>query len=280
MEKPVLHAPMDTSAIVLANERLADGVSLLTLHAPEIASAARPGQFVNIACDRFLRRPLGIAGVETQSGSIRIGIQVKGPGTRDIASSQPGSHLSLLGPLGHGFDLDGVENLVVVAGGTGLFPALFLLDHARGIGIKSMSYCGYRSLDTAFLMDLVKDFSDSACFASDNGEFGFHGTCVQALDNASYPEGPACRIGDRRLAAGSTLMAAVGPMPMMRAAALQAERLGIACQVSMEERMACGFGVCLVCACKTHSDDPAIPYHYSRCCAEGPVFRAEDVVWG
>lgn len=279
MKQAVYRIPFDISAKVLANERLAEGFVLLSLHAPEIASAAVPGQFVHVACNRFLRRPLGIAGVDTQKGTIQVGIQVKGQGTRDLASSQTGADLSVLGPLGNGFDLGGVENLVVVAGGTGLFPVLYLLDYARKNGVKSIAYCGYRSSDTAFLTDRVTGLSECAVFASDIGDFGFHGTCVQALVNSSCPDGPACQIADRRLAGATALMAAVGPMPMMRAAAMQAEKLGIPCQVSLEERMACGFGVCLVCTCKTRSEDPAIPYHNSRCCVEGPVFQAEDVVW-
>ena len=277
--KRVLTPPAEYDAVILARETLAEGIVMLTLQAPEIAASAIPGQFVNIGCDRFLRRPLGIAGTDPEAGTILVGIQVKGEGTRDLAGRKAGTSLSVLGPLGNGFDLNGVETLIAVAGGTGLFPVLFLLTQARKAGIQTLAYCGYRSSDSAFLVDKVAGLADCASFASDTGDFGFHGNCVDALKVSACPDESGCRIDGRCLDRDKTLVAAIGPMPMMKAARLEALRLGLPCQVSLEERMACGFGVCLVCACKTRSDDPAIPYHHERCCVEGPVFDAEEVVW-
>ncbi len=279
MRYETLNPPKECLTPILANEKLADGIALLTLDAPEIASAARPGQFVQIACDRFLRRPLGIAGADPAAGTIQVGVQVKGSGTRYLAGLPAGTTLSVLGPLGNGFDLTGVATLVAIAGGTGLFPVLFLLDSARKAGIRTIAYCGYRSFESAFLTDRVALLADCANFASDAGDLGFHGNCVEALTQTSCLDGDSCRVSGERLPAEGILIAAIGPMPMMNAARVQAAQLGVRCQVSLEERMACGFGVCLVCTCKTKSADPEKPYHNARCCVDGPVFRAEDVVW-
>ncbi|MBP7401572.1 MAG: dihydroorotate dehydrogenase electron transfer subunit [Clostridia bacterium] len=271
--------PADVSAELLRNERLAEGFALLTLRAPAVAAAAHPGQFVNISCDRFLRRPFGIAAADPDEGTIQVGIQIKGEGTRDLAGRRPGSVMEVLGPLGRGFSLDGIDTLVVMAGGTGLFPALFLLSHARSAGLRTIAYCGFRSAGTAFLTDRVEAVSDTCRFSSDLGDLGFHGTCVDALCKTSLTDGGTCTVSGCSSPAERMLLAAIGPMPMMDAARRQAEHLGIPCQVSLEERMACGIGVCLVCACKTRPTLPDTRHHHSRCCADGPVFKAEDVVW-
>ncbi len=278
--EPIL-TPIEHTAVVVANEALAPDLVLLTLSAPAIAAAAVPGQFVHIACNRFLRRPFGIAGVDLINGHLRVGIQVKGEGTRDLASRQPGASLSVLGPLGNGFMLDDIDAIIAVAGGTGLFPLTYLLEHAAAHGIQAAAFCGYRSAAHAFLTDVVAASTQHAVYASERGDLDFHGTCVDALCAATVPvDGAAgCRLGSQTFDPARTLLAAVGPMPMMNAARLQAARLGMPCQVSLEERMACGIGVCLVCACKTRTDDPAQPYHASRCCVDGPVFRAEEILW-
>ena len=266
-------------ATVVGNETLAPGVVMLTLDAPLIATTAIPGQFVHVTCNQYLRRPLGIAGADPQAGTIQVGIQIKGEGTRDLASRRKGETLSVLGPLGNGFELGGVEALIAVAGGTGLFPLSFLLEYAKQRGIRTAAFCGYRSADTSFLTEAVAALADRTIYASDAGDIGFHGTCVDALCDATGDGGAACQIGGLVFPPEKTLVAAIGPMPMMNATRKQAARLGIPCQVSLEERMACGIGVCLVCSCKTRSDDPRQPVHHARCCVDGPVFRAEDVVW-
>ncbi len=271
--------PIEHIARVMSNETLAPGVVMLTLDVPAVAAAALPGQFVHIACNQYLRRPLGIAGADPRSGTIKVGIQIKGEGTRDLADRRTGDRISLLGPLGNGFQLEGVEAVIAVAGGTGLFPLSFLLEYAKSHGIRTAAFCGYRSADSSFLTDAVAALADQAVYASDAGDFGFHGTCVDALCDATGDGGAACQIGGLAFPPDKTLVAAIGPMPMMNATRRQAARLGIPCQVSLEERMACGIGVCLVCACETRSDDPSQPVHHARCCLDGPVFRAEDVVW-
>lgn len=270
---------IEHEAAVLHKEDLAPDLVQLTLSAPLIASTAVPGQFVHIACNRFLRRPFGIAGVDIKRGAIRVGIQIKGEGTRALAACRPGETLSVLGPLGHGFDLDGIDAIIAVAGGTGLFPLTFLLEHAAQNGIRAAAFCGYRSAAHAFLTDEIAATAQHTVYASELGDLDFHGTCVDALCAATEATGAACRLGGQTFDPARTLVAAVGPLPMMNAARLQAERLGMPCQVSLEERMACGIGTCLVCACKTHAADPAQPYQQSRCCTDGPVFRAEEIIW-
>ncbi|MDD2373782.1 MAG: dihydroorotate dehydrogenase electron transfer subunit [Clostridiales bacterium] len=244
---------------------------ILTFASPEIASLAMPGQFVNISADKFLRRPIGIMSVDREQGLFSVGIRIQGEGTLNLSVLQPGHYVSLLGPLGHGFKLDNYDRVITVGGGTGVFPLFFVQQYCQEHGIEGIAVCGYRSAAESIL---TEEFTKTACavsFASDAGDMTIAGHAGHAL---------AAVIADlieKKADLSRTLIAACGPKIMMRTAAEQAAAAGISCQVSLEERMACGVGVCLVCVCKTKGSDGEI--ENSRCCADGPVFDAEAVVW-
>jgi dihydroorotate dehydrogenase electron transfer subunit len=260
---------IENMALILDNRRLNEAACVLTVEAPGIAAAAQPGQFVNVACNRFLRRPLGIMDADPKTGRIKLGVRIQGDGTRWLSERPAGETLSLLGPLGHGFDLDGLERVITVGGGTGVFPLYFVQKQCQARGIDSLAVCGYRSRTDSILADDYAALTCQTLLASDSGDMDFTGHAGQALEHllADLPTRP------------STAILTCGPKIMMQTVADLAAKAGVRCQVSLEERMACGVGVCLVCACRIKSEADGQPFTHQRCCVEGPVFPAEVVAW-
>ena len=261
--------PIESKARIVDNQRLNSQTAVLTLEAPDIARTAKPGQFVNISCDQFLRRPIGIMQTDRGAGQIKVGIRIQGAGTRWLSSQQPGSSLSILGPLGHGFDLEGFQRIITVGGGTGVFPLYFVQQVCREQGLEGLAVCGYRSREESILTEEYSTLACQTLFASDLGDMEIAGHAGKALESMllGLPQ-----------AAGTAILTC-GPKIMMQTVSEIASRYGMACQVSLEERMACGIGVCLVCACAVKAGDDGETFTHQRCCVEGPVFPAEVVKW-
>jgi len=253
---------------ILENQTLNDQFFILTLQGEAISQTAQPGQFVNVSCQQFLRRPFGIMAVDRTAGTFQIGIQVKGKGTMEFKDLRAGTVVSVLGPLGHGFDLAGYRRVITVGGGTGVFPLYFVQEHCRAAGVETVAVCGYRSTQDAILVDEFRHVASKAVFASDSGGMDVEGHAAMALDKVLEDLGPA----------EGTVVLTCGPKIMMQAVAERAARAGLPCQVSLEERMGCGIGICLVCVCKIKEQETGAISH-QRCCVEGPVFPAEAVVW-
>jgi len=238
-----------------------EGLIDLTLHCPDIARQAAPGQFLMIRCEGFtLRRPLSIC--DAQGDLLRVVFEVRGAGTAWLAGVEEGDPLDILGPQGKGFDLGDVFRPVVfVGGGIGVFP---LLHACRPFGANATVLLGFR---TASMIALTDDFRATGVdlrLATDDGSEG-HGGLVTDLLAARLDEGPCAAVF------------ACGPHPMLKATAAEAMRRGIPCQVSLEQRMACGMGACLGCAYKILRADGSETY--AHVCVDGPVFDAKDVIW-
>jgi dihydroorotate dehydrogenase electron transfer subunit len=246
---------------------------LITFFCPEIAATAVPGQFVALATSRFLRRPLGIARVDRQQGTVAVGGRAKGEGMAHLLNLTPGAVLSVLGPLGSGYRLDGPDTCLVAGGGTGVYPMLFLLETLRERGVYTGAAFGFRSAADAVWADEFRQTADCCVLASESNDLDVPGTVPVALTEVHQ------RMRQQRPDLGKIAVLTCGPVPMMQRVAAYAEHIGAACQVSLEERMACGVGLCLVCVCKTK--DPRQPHgwHHTRCCKEGPVYAAEEVIW-
>ncbi|MCD7947816.1 MAG: dihydroorotate dehydrogenase electron transfer subunit [Oscillospiraceae bacterium] len=230
----------------------------MTLMAPEIAGAIAPGQFLHIKCGEalLLRRPISIC--TWDETCIRIVFEVRGEGTQYLASCKAGDTLDVLGPLGHGFTLSPSDRPLLVGGGLGTPP---MLGCAQYTGGNAEVILGFRSKERAMLVEAFTRHAASVTLASDDGSLGFHGF-VDAL------------VRDRLSRAHNfTAVLTCGPKPMLRAVAQVAAQFSIPCQVSLEERMGCGVGACLVCACKTSGGT------YKHVCKDGPVFDATEVDW-
>lgn len=255
------------SAKLVFNKRINNDSSLLTFLCPEIASSAKPGQFVNISCSKLLKRPFGVCETDPERGFFSIGVREVGEGTREICAYEPARVVDVLGPLGNTFPTEGVSKLILVGGGTGVYPLYYALSDAKKSSVHTLSVCGFRGSDDTCLVDEFRDCSDRFIVTSDNGDIGIHGNVLDALKD----------IGDEDIS-GSTVIT-VGPDVMMKRVSEWAAEKGLPCFVSLERRMACGVGMCLVCTCKIKSPKDDHAFYNKRCCADGPVFDAKEVIW-
>lgn len=265
---------------VTENVCLASQTYRIRLHAPELARAIRPGQFVMLrlpgATDPLLGRPLAlydtVLDAQGQAVAVDIVYLVVGKVTGRLAELRAGAALEVWGPLGNGFpDLTGCAHVGLVAGGIGQTPFLAYLRELlgqRGYGgrparrqVQRVSF--YYGIRTADLAAGVGDFRSAGAavhLASDDGSVGFHGFVTQLLEKH---ESPQHLIG-------------CGPEPMMKSLAELARRWGVPCHLSLETPMACGIGICFSCVTKVRTDDG---WDYRRVCVEGPVFDAAGLVW-
>lgn len=263
--------------IVRSNQEVAPDHRVVRIEVPRTFGDALPGQFVMIrtpgADTPFLPRPFSIYSLEDHGETRMIDLlyRVVGTGTERLASRKKGDSLDVLGPLGRGFQVgEGLHCLVLVAGGVGLAPLNFLAEYCRrntgGSDIRITAYLGARTARLLAGLDRLEAVCDRVALATDDGSRGYHGMVTDRFrdDLASYGEHDAG-------------LYACGPRAMMRTLAELAETAGLRCQVSMEERMACGFGVCRGCAVKVRSGDPQPVYRPA--CTDGPVFDAKDIDW-
>jgi len=244
---------------VVDNERLGDNIFYVAVVAGRLAEESRAGQFLHIKCGegRVLRRPISISSV--RGDSIEFVFEVKGEGTRWLAGREPGQNLDIIGPLGKGFAFpDG--DIVVVGGGMGAPPMLFAAESAKG-GVTAI--LGFRDSGRIIMVDEFEKVCDAVHVTTEDGSAGRHGLVTAPLEELLASGGYAA-------------VMSCGQLVMQSAVAQVCSRHGVPCQVSLEERMGCGVGACLVCACATVSGGAE---RMSRVCTDGPVFDAGDVVW-
>lgn len=230
------------------------------IYCPDVAQAAVPGQFVHIRANGFtLRRPISIAGISETT--LRIVFEIRGEGTAEIAKLNEGDLIDMLAPLGHGFTIsDKFKKVVLIGGGIGTPPMLPL---AKYYGEKAAAICGFRNASAVILQEDFKKAGAETILCTDDGSMGIHGFVTEPL---------------RELAAkcGIDAVYACGPMPMLKNIAAICKENGIYCEISLEERMACGIGACLGCACRTVRNDEE---YFAHVCKDGPVFKAEEVLF-
>lgn len=245
-------------AQVASKTYLNDDTMLFELYCPDIADQAVPGQFVNVSCDKFLKRPFGIAGADKESGIIKIGVKIVGAGTENMSSLDEGDEVDILGPLGNGFDLAGYDSYILAGGGTGVFPLNFTYDVLKRSGKDVSVVFGFRNKDQVIMEQ------EGFVITTDAGDYGLHGNVLTGLDSLDLKGNPCVLV--------------VGPTPMMRGVGEWAKSKGLKCFVSTEQHMACGVGICLVCVCKTKSSVSGEDFKHVRCCKDGPVFDYEEVI--
>jgi len=237
-------------------------IFMMSIHAPEIAGSAKPGQFVMVYLDKgehLLPRPISINDVDTATGIITLVYVVAGAGTRVMSQWPIGHNLRVLGPLGNGFDLEGLragQKVALVGGGFGAAPLYFLAQKLIKIGVVVDVYLGFRK-DAPTLIRSFETLADKLEIATEDGSKGHTGYVTDLL-----PQNPAY-----------TSILSCGPAPMLKALSQYANTKGISCQVSVEERMACGIGACKGCVVKTMVG-------YQLCCSSGPVYDSKEVDFG
>jgi len=236
-----------TEAPITGRRQVARDMFVIALRAPEVAAAARAGQFVNLGITPgpLLRRPFSV--YRAEGDEIEVILKAVGAGTSLLLSLAEGERVSCLGPLGRGFDLpSGGASAALISGGLGVAPMPLAARDARAAGMQVIWVHGARSAEEL----CSESDGDTVIVATDDGSSGFAGTAVAAAPDAD-------------------VVLACGPNSMLAAVA---QRWPDA-QVAVETYMACGTGVCLGCAV------PLTRGGYDRACTEGPVYRAADVDW-
>lgn len=248
--------------VISQKTAIARNIFSYTVICPEIARIAAPGQFVHIRANGFtLRRPISICGIDPEKGTLRIVFEIRGEGTDAISRLNTGDCIDMLAPLGHGFTIDpNFNKVVLIGGGIGTPPMLPL---ARIFGEKAVAISGFRNASAAILQDDFARTGAQTILCTDDGSAGIHGFVTQPL-------------GDLLKSEKIDAVYACGPTPMLKNIAAMCLESGIFCEISLEERMACGIGACLGCACKTKRNDEK---YFAHVCKDGPVFNAEEVLW-
>lgn len=229
------------------------------VEAGELAQIARPGQFAHLYVPgKTLRRPISICEIDRAKGTLRFVFQIRGEGTEQLASREAGDMLDILAPLGNGFSLgDTNRKAVFVGGGIGVPP---LLEAAKAFGNNATVLAGFRNQDAVILKEDFERNGNRVLIATDDGSFGHHGLVTDYLADMNFDVIFAC-----------------GPAPMLKAVCKIAKERNIPCQISLEERMACGVGACLGCAVRLRRENNE--EYYGHVCKDGPVFDYQNVVW-
>lgn len=244
---------------LIKKTEIADGIFDFVIASDEIAAQAQCGQFLHINCGEstFLRRPISIC--DAANGEVRFIFEVKGEGTVSLAKKEEGDIIDVMGPLGHGFEInDSVKNPVIIGGGIGVFPLYKLAKNLK----NSKVFLGFRNKDRVVMEKEFENVSDMVIVGTDDGSYGYSGYIASAMEQ--YLGFNQC-----------DMIYSCGPMPMLKAVKKIAEERGIPCQVSLEQRMGCGIGACLVCACETNNEGTD---KYKKVCQHGPVFYSTEVV--
>ena len=263
---------------------------ILRLHSPQTARHAVPGSFVHIRCDDAIpmRRPLSIMRASAADGWIEVLFKIVGSGLRSLGHKEPGDHVSLVGPIGKGFEPSpGRPHALLIGGGVGIPPMIFLAERMQadrfdwqtlvlmGSEIPFPFELGESAIPTEWLgkefvaaMPLMEDWripSRLASLAAGNGVFRGYVSdlarkCLEARTDADLSQ---------------TEIFTCGPKPMLEAVTALARDFGVPCQASLEEYMACGVGGCAGCTVLVRTPEgPAM----KRVCVDGPVFDAATVL--
>ncbi len=281
-----------SNAEVINQKEITAGYYRLSLVAPGVAGAARPGQFLHVRCsnttDPLLRRPISIHAVEREKGEVLLLYRVVGKGTALLSEKKKGDTLSLLGPLGRGFSMPASEahdGVFVVAGGIGVAPLYFLLQELGEHNLCATVFLGATKKEQLLLVSEIKSMGHKVFVATDDGSAGFCGTVTDLMKRCmqgDFNRPLVTHGGAEVLAPGSGTECSrwvygCGPQGMLKRLCEIIKKEGISGEVSVEERMGCGVGACLSCACKTREGENS--FRYRRACVEGPVFPAGEVVW-
>jgi dihydroorotate dehydrogenase electron transfer subunit len=247
----------DYQAKIVENKEIANGIFSVTFALQE-EPKVRAGQFgdISVGGTHLLRRPIAICKVE--GNLVTYCYQVKGEGTQKLKMMAAGTQLSVLMPLGNGFFVEESEKKVaLVGGGVGIFPLISVLREYAGKK-EIAAYMGFRNQGAVCALEEFEK-ADKFVGVTDDGSYGEKMNAVQAFE------------ADLKNGYRPDVVLSCGPLPMLRALKKVVEAEELPCFVSLEERMGCGIGACLVCVCDLTNGAKA------RVCKDGPVFNAKEV---
>lgn len=250
---------------IIFNYSIATDIYIMAIESKYIANTGKPGQFIHIEIpydnSLLLRRPISINSVDKKNNVVYIVYQVVGTGTTILSNLNKGDTLDILGPLGNGFLIPkDVNSIAIVGGGCGIAPLKYIVDYWRNISYTT--FLGYKNIDSIYQLMEFERASERLYLTTDDGSQGEKGVITEIVKREIDDISPQ-------------LIIACGPIPMLREVQNIASTRNIPCQISLEERMGCGIGACMVCSCKVKAKDR---FEYKKVCSDGPVFLGDEVI--
>lgn len=247
---------------VLENKQVFGTYYLMKLKGEKSINVAKAGQFYMLQCKgqgTILRRPISLHYINKAENILEFYYEVKGLGTKEFANLKEGDTLNIQGPLGNGFTTD-VENktIVVVGGGMGIAPTKLLIERLKENGNKVIYICGGRNKGALEIINNINLEGIETYITTDDGSLGIKG-------NVTMPLRTLLEKG------GIDGVYTCGPHKMLEFVGKTAQEFGVYCEVSLEERMACGVKACVGCSILTNEG-------MKKVCHDGPVFDSRVII--
>jgi len=241
--------------------RLNETSYVITLESDETLLPINPGNFAEIevpnASDVFLRRPISVLDVDYASNTLQFFIKIIGKGTRKLGELNIGQKVSIVYPLGNSFPSENTSNALIVGGGSGIAPFILLAKELLEKNASITFLFGARTKTDVVLLEEFNKYGN-VLVTTEDGSLGEKGLVTHhSVFKGNFP---------------FDKIFTCGPDAMMKAVAKIAAEKNVACEVSLENMMACGFGACLCCVTETTSGNKCV-------CTEGPVFNTKMLVW-
>ncbi len=259
---------------IASHEDAAPGYRMLVLAAPQVAAAAQPGQFVHVKVPGLeasaLRRPFSIFDSDPDAGIVTVLYKVVGRGTAALAQEPAGAEIEVMGPLGFGFPVACAGVPLLVGGGYGVAPLYFLAKRlmAKDGMERPILFVGGRTKSDLLELERFRALGVDVRTATNDGSDGVKGFVTEPLDDALI----ALRGEGRRFE-----LFTCGPDGLLKAVSQRAVGTGSKGWISMDRHMICGVGACFACVQRLRR--PNGEEWNARCCVNGPVFKADEIVW-
>lgn len=283
---------IQTRAKIVSSEQLTGNSWRMVLDSSQIASEVKPGQFIHVkiggAGGPIFRRPLSVfkfVKLNEDALGIEIIYKVVGLGTGFMAGLREGDTVDIIGPLGHGFELNRNKPVqVLVAGGTGAACLFLLAEEISKTGLQLKILLGADTKASVILEKEYATLKGEVMVSTDDGSYGYHGFVTEMLDKAL----------DEGKISSDCMVYSSGPEPMLKALVPVCQKYHIPAQVSMERHMMCGIGACLACVCKVDPNHVTKyrdlksshiqfvsnkEFGYALVCKDGPVFNINEVIF-
>lgn len=257
---------------VVSNKKISKDIFLMTLKSKYLAEKSKAGQFVHVlvptknAGDKspFLRRPFGVNWVDKKKQTFSILYKVVGTGTELLSKTQKGDALDVMGPLGNGFEIKKAKKQIIISGGLGIAPLMLLIEQIKQQKAGDIHlFLGAKDKNEIVFVSQLKKLAKKVIVTTDDGSIGEKCLITNPAEKILQQDKNA-------------QVYACGPHPMLKCVAGLSKKYKIKAQLSLEEKMACGVGVCMGCPVKVRENKKEI---YKMVCKDGPIFNAEDIIW-
>lgn len=255
---------LDEKTTIVSHREIGAGYRFLVFEAPKMAAELQPGQFVHVKVPALetsaLRRPFSVFDASPDKGTVTVLYKTVGRGTTALNAVRPGDTMFVEGPLGRGFPTACAGTALLVGGGYGVAPLHFL---AKRLKSKSILFVGGRTKDDLLALDDFAAIGVEAKIATNDGSAGEKGFVTIPLDR---------EIARLRTAGEDFELFTCGPDGLLKAVSERAVALGAPGWISVDRHMICGVGACFACIQRTIRGN-------ARCCVDGPVFPAKELIW-